>query len=63
MKLAGLHKVIITYKMLASDFFPDDLRSDQLRDPTIISLWGNIKMLPVSHKPTKTTHFLQDHSH
>ena len=41
MKLTGLHEVIITYKMLTSDFIPGDLRSGQFRDLPIISLWGN----------------------
>ena len=40
---------------MSQNFYPGDLRSGQLRDLPIISLWGNTKMLPVSHKPTETT--------
>ena len=43
-------------------FCPVDLRSGRFRDLPIKSLWGNMKMLPDSLKPTETTHFLQDHS-
>ena len=35
----------------------------QFRDLPIISPWGNMKMLPVSHKPIKTTQFFQNHGH
>ena len=63
MKLTELHEVISAYKGLTSEFFPGDLRSDQFCDLPIISLWGNMKMLPISHKPTKITQFFQDHSY
>ena len=43
------------------NFHPGDLRSIQLRDLPIISLWGNMKMLPVSQQPAETTQFFQDH--
>ena len=75
MKLTGLLEVevINTYKMHASKFAtytykstpknPGDLRSGQFRHLPIISIWGNMKLLPVSHKPTKTTLFFQDQGH
>ena len=43
--------------------YPGDLQSGQFRDLPIISLWGNMKMLPVSHKPIKTTQIFRDHGH
>ena len=39
------------------------LKSGQISDLSIINLWGNMKMLPVSHKLTKATQFIQDHDH
>ena len=42
------------------NFYPDELSSGQFHDLPIISLWGNIKMLPVLHKPTETTQLFQD---
>ena len=43
--------------------FHTDKRLCQFRDLCIISLYGNLKMLPVSHKPNKTNQFFQDHGH
>ena len=63
MKLERLHEVIITYQGLTLEYFPGDLRSGQFRDLPVINLWGNMKMLPVSHKLTETTQFSQDHSY
>ena len=40
---------------MSQNFYPGNLRSGQLRDLPIISLSGNMKMLPVSHKPTETS--------
>ena len=62
MRLTRLHEVIITYQGLTLEFFIGDLRSGQFRDLPIVSLWGNLKMLPVSHKLTETTQLFQDHS-
>ena len=45
---------------MSQNFDPGDLRSGQFRDRPTISLWGIMKMLPVSHKPTETTQFFQD---
>ena len=55
MKLTGfMLEVISTCKIYAYDFFyPGNLMSGQFRDLAIISLWGNMKMLPVSHKPIR----------
>ena len=49
-------------KCISRNFDSGDLRSGQCRDLPIISLWGNMKMLPVSRKRTETTQFFQDHS-
>ena len=63
MKLTGLHEIISNYKLYVSDIYTGDLRSGQFQDLPIISLSGNMKMLLVSHKPTETTQFYQDHNH
>ena len=63
MKLAGLLEVISTYKTCVSELFSWWLKVRSISWPPIISLWGNMKMLPVSHKPTETTQFYQDHGH
>ena len=64
MQLTGLH-VVITYKSDLGIFYPGDLRPKvrQFRDLPIISLWKNMKMFAVSHKPTKTTQLFQNHRH
>ena len=62
MKLAGLLSLISIYKMYVSEFCIL-VTLGQFRDLPIISIWGNMKMLPVSHKPTETTQFFQDHGH
>ena len=48
-------------KGMSQNFFLGDLKSGQFRDLPIISLWGNMKMLPASHKPIETYQFFQDH--
>ena len=48
-------------KCVSQNFYPGDQRSDQFRALPIISLWGNMKMLPVSHIPTETSQLFQDH--
>ena len=66
MELAGLHQVISTYlyvECVSQSFYPGDLRSGQFRDIFILSIWGNMKMFPASHKLTETTQFFQDHDH
>ena len=55
--------ISVPIKCMPKNFYPDDLRSGQFRDLTIRSLWWNMKMLPVSHKPIKTTQWFQDHGH
>ena len=40
---------------MSHNFYPGGLRSGQFRDIPIINLWGKMKMLPVSHKPTENT--------
>ena len=50
-------------KRMSQNFHPGDLRSGQFRDLPIISLWGNMKMLPVSLKSTEATQFFQDDGH
>ena len=45
----------------SQSLYPGDLRSGQFRGLPIISTWGNMKMLPVSHKPIETTQLFQDH--
>ena len=46
---------------MSQNFYPCGLRSGQFRNLPNISLWGNMKMLPVWHKPIETTQFFQDH--
>ena len=53
----------VPIKCMARNFYPGGLRSGQFRGLPIISIWENMKMLPVSHKPNKTTQFFQDHGH
>ena len=63
MKLAGLLEVINTYKMYDMKFLPW-WPKDQVNfvtSPLPISQWGNMKMLPVSHKLIETSLFIQDH--
>ena len=53
----------VPIKWTSQKFYHGELRSGQFRDLPTISLWGNKKMLPVSHKPTETIQLFQDHSH
>ena len=53
----------VPIKRMSQNFYPGDLRSGQFRDLPIISLRGDMKTLPVSHKLTETTQFFQDHEH
>ena len=53
--------ISVSTKCMPKNVYPGDLRSGQFRDLPIISLWGNMKILPVSHKPIKTSHFFRDH--
>ena len=48
-------------KSISYIFYRGDLRSGQFDDLHISCLRGNMKMLPVPHKPIETTQFLQDH--
>ena len=52
----------VPMKRISWNFHSGDLRSGHFHDLPIISLWGNMKMLPVLHKPTETTQFFQEHS-
>ena len=72
MTLSGVDKDLQKYnrynykvptKHISRNFDFSDLRSSgQFSGLSIISLWENVKMLPVSHKLTETTLF-QDHDH
>ena len=53
----------VPIKRMPQNFYPGEVRSGQFRGFPIISLWGKMKMLPVSHKPTETTQLLQYHGH
>ena len=58
MKLTGLLEILsVPVKRMSQNFYPGDLRSGQFRDFPIISLWGNMKMLPVPHNSTENTQF------
>ena len=57
----GLYESSVPIKRMPQNFYLVDLRSNQCRDLAIIRLWGNTKMVPVSHKPIKTTQFFQNH--
>ena len=43
----------VPIKWMSTNFNSGEPRSGHSRDLSIISLWGNMKMLPVSHKLTK----------
>ena len=49
--------ISVPIKCVPRNCYPGDLRSGQFRD----LLMGKYEMLPVSHKPIKTTQFFQDH--
>ena len=51
----------VPIKCMPQSFYPDDQRLGQFRDLPIISLWGNMKTFPVSHKPIEAIQFFQDH--
>ena len=61
MKRTELFEVISTYKDMSQNLYSGDLRSGQFYDLPIIRLWEHMKMLPLSHKPTETIQFFQDH--
>ena len=63
MEVTGSHEVISIYKMYSQNLHPGDPSSGQFRDLSFISLWGNMKILSVSHKLTETIQFFQDHDH
>ena len=63
MTLTGLLSPNSTYEMYFSEFYPGGLRGCQFCDLHIISLWGNMKMLTILHKPIKTTQFFLDQGH
>ena len=50
----------VPIKCLSQNLYLVDLRSGQYRDLPIISLWENMEIFPVSHKPIETTQFFQD---
>ena len=52
MKRTGSLSLISTYKM-SHNLYSGDLRSGQFRVLSIISLWGNMKMLPFGINPPK----------
>ena len=50
----------VPIKCLSHNFYLVDLRSGQYRDLPIISLWENMEIFPISHKPIETTQFFLD---
>ena len=41
-------------KLISRNFRSGDIRSGHFRDLPIISLWGDVEMRPILHKPTET---------